>query len=145
MTDVHDKTTRSYNMSQIKGKDTKPEMMVRKYIFSKGFRYRLHDKRLPGKPDIVLPKLKVAVFIHGCFWHGHTNCRYFVLPKTRTEWWLKKIERNKQLDSENLLKLKDAGWKVFTVFECKLKPNLRAKTLENLVKRLKTISQQIEQ
>lgn len=132
-------------MSQIKGKDTKPEMMVRKYIFSKGFRYRLHDKRLPGKPDIVLPKLKVAVFIHGCFWHGHTNCRYFVLPKTRTEWWLKKIERNKQLDSENLLKLKDAGWKVFTVFECKLKPNLRAKTLENLVKRLKTISQQIEQ
>ncbi len=131
-------------MSQIKGKDTKPEMMVRKYIFSKGFRYRLHDKRLPGKPDIVLPKMKVAVFIHGCFWHGHTNCRYFVLPKTRTEWWLKKIERNKQLDSENLLKLKDAGWKVFTIFECKLKPNLRAKTLENLVKKLKTISEQKE-
>lgn len=131
-------------MSQIKGKDTKPEMMVRKYIFSKGFRYRLHDKRLPGKPDIVLPKLKVAVFIHGCFWHGHTNCRYFVLPKTRTEWWLKKIERNKQLDSEYLLKLKDAGWKVFTIFECKLKPNLRAKTLENLVKKLKTISEQKE-
>ncbi|WP_068247337.1 very short patch repair endonuclease [Hydrotalea flava] len=144
MTDVHDKITRSYNMSQIKGKDTKPEMMVRKYIFSKGFRYRLHDKRLPGKPDIVLPKMKVAVFIHGCFWHGHTNCRYFVLPKTRTEWWLKKIERNKQLDSENLLKLKDAGWKVFTIFECKLKPNLRAKTLENLVKKLKTISEQKE-
>lgn len=144
MTDVHDKITRSYNMSQIKGKDTKPEMMVRKYIFSKGFRYRLHDKRLPGKPDIVLPKMKVAVFIHGCFWHGHTNCRYFVLPKTRTEWWLKKIERNKQLDSENLLKLKDAAWKVFTIFECKLKPNLRAKTLENLVKKLKTISEQKE-
>lgn len=132
-------------MSQIKGKDTKPEMMVRKYIFSKGFRYRLHDKRLPGKPDVVLPKLKVVVFIHGCFWHGHSNCRYFVLPKTRTEWWLKKIERNKQLDSENLLKLKVDGWKVFTIFECKLKPNLRAKTLENLAKRLKTISQQIEQ
>lgn len=131
-------------MSQIKGKDTKPEMMVRKYIFSKGFRYRLHDKRLPSKPDIVLPKMKVAVFIHGCFWHGHTNCRYFVLPKTRTEWWLKKIERNKQLDSENLLKLKDAGWKVFTIFECKLKPNLRAKTLENLVNKLKTISEQKE-
>lgn len=144
MTDVHDKITRSYNMSQIKGKDTKPEMMVRKYIFSKGFRYRLHDKRLPSKPDIVLPKMKVAVFIHGCFWHGHTNCRYFVLPKTRTEWWLKKIERNKQLDSENLLKLKDAGWKVFTIFECKLKPNLRAKTLENLVNKLKTISEQKE-
>uniref|UniRef100_A0A832DIQ2 Very short patch repair endonuclease n=1 Tax=Ignavibacterium album TaxID=591197 RepID=A0A832DIQ2_9BACT len=141
MTDVHDKKTRSYNMSQIRGKDTKPEMMVRKYIFSKGFRYRLHDKRLPGKPDIVLPKLKAVVFIHGCFWHGHLNCRYFVLPKTRTKWWLTKIERNKQLDDENLLKLKSDGWRVITIFECKLKSNLRAKTLENLVKRLKTISE----
>jgi DNA mismatch endonuclease (patch repair protein) len=145
MTDVYDKITRSYNMSQIKGKDTKPEIMVRKYIFANGFRFRLHDKRLPGKPDIVLPKLKVVVFIHGCFWHGHSNCRYFILPKTRTKWWLKKIERNKQLDNENLLKLKKAGWKIFTIYECKLKPNLRTKTLENLVKRLKTISQQIEQ
>ena len=145
MTDVHDKITRSYNMSQIKGKDTKPEMLVRKYIFSKGFRYRIHDKKLPGKPDIVLPKLKVVVFIHGCFWHGHSDCRYFVMPKTRTEWWLKKIERNKQLDSENLLKLKGDGWKVFTIFECKLKPDLRAKTLENLVKELKKIAEQKEQ
>ena len=132
-------------MSRIKGKDTKPEMMVRKYIFSKGFRYRLHDKRLPGKPDIVLPSLKVVIFIHGCFWHGHSNCRYFVIPKTRTEWWLTKIERNKQLDNENLLKLKSNGWKVFTIFECKLKSNLRAKTLENLVNRLKTISEQKRQ
>uniref|UniRef100_A0A832G820 Very short patch repair endonuclease n=1 Tax=Ignavibacterium album TaxID=591197 RepID=A0A832G820_9BACT len=145
MTDVHDKITRSYNMSRIKGKDTKPEMMVRKYIFSKGFRYRLHDKRLPGKPDIVLPGLKVVIFIHGCFWHGHSNCRYFVLPKTRTKWWLTKIERNKQLDNENLSKLKNDGWRVFTIFECKLKRKLRAKTLENLVKRLKTISEQKRQ
>jgi len=132
-------------MSRIKGKDTKPEMMVRKYIFSKGFRYRLHDKRLPGKPDIVLPGLKVVIFIHGCFWHGHSNCRYFVLPKTRTKWWLTKIERNKQLDNENLSKLKNDGWRVFTIFECKLKRKLRAKTLENLVKRLKTISEQKRQ
>jgi DNA mismatch endonuclease (patch repair protein) len=131
-------------MSQIKGKDTKPEMLVRKYLFSKGFRYKLYDKRLPGKPDIVLPKLNVVIFIHGCFWHGHSNCRYFVLPKTRREWWLKKIERNKQLDSENLLKLKNADWKVFTIFECELKPNQRVKTLDNLVKRLKTISEQKE-
>jgi DNA mismatch endonuclease (patch repair protein) len=145
MTDVHDKITRSYNMSRIKGKDTKPEMMVRKYIFSKGFRYRLHDKRLPGKPDIVLPSLKVVIFIHGCFWHGHSNCRYFVIPKTRTKWWLTKIERNKQLDNENLLKLKSDGWKVFTIFECKLKSNLRAKTLENLVNRLKTLSEKKRQ
>lgn len=144
MTDVHDKRTRSYNMSQIKGKNTMPEIMVRKYIFSKGFRYRLHDKKLPGKPDVVLPKLKVVVFIHGCFWHGHSNCRYFVLPKTRTEWWLKKIERNKQLDSENSKKLRDAGWKVLTIFECKLKSNSRKKTLDNLVKRLKNISEKKE-
>lgn len=144
MTDVHDKITRSYNMSQIKGKDTKPEMLVRKYIFSKGFRYRLHDKKLPGKPDVVLPKLKVVVFIHGCFWHGHSNCRYFVLPKTRTEWWLKKIERNKQLDSENSKKLRDAGWKVLTIFECKLKSNSRKETLDNLVKKLNNISEKKE-
>lgn len=142
MADVHDKLTRSFNMSRIKGKDTKPEIVVRKYIFSKGFRYKLHDKRLPGKPDIVLPKLKVVVFIHGCFWHGHSNCRYFVLPKTRTGWWSKKIEHNKQLDNENLSKLEDAGWKVFTIFECKLKNNLREKTLEGLLKQLKTISEQ---
>ncbi len=144
MTDVHDKITRSYNMSQIKGKDTKPEMVVRKYIFSKGFRFRLHDKRLPGKPDIVLPRLKVVVFIHGCFWHGHENCRYFVVPKTRTDWWLKKIERNKNIDYENELKLKNEGWKVYTIFECELKSNVREKTLDNLVKILKSFSMQKE-
>ncbi len=144
MTDVHDKITRSYNMSQIKGKGTKPEMVVRKYIFSKGFRFRLHDKRLPGKPDIVLPRLKAVIFIHGCFWHGHENCRYFVVPKTRTDWWMKKIERNKKIDYENELKLKNEGWKVYTIFECELKSNVREKTLENLVKILKSFSMQKE-
>jgi len=78
-------------MSQIKGKNTKPEMLVRKFLFSKGFRYRLHVKDLPGKPDIVLPKYITVIFINGCFWHGHKGCRYFVIPKTRTEWWLQKI------------------------------------------------------
>ncbi|MCS6819457.1 MAG: very short patch repair endonuclease [Chitinophagales bacterium] len=145
MADVHTKKVRSYNMSQIKGKDTKPEKLVRRYIFSKGFRYKLHVKKLPGKPDIVLPKLKVVIFIHGCFWHGHSNCRYFVLPKTRTDWWFKKIERNKQLDNENLLKLRNDGWKVLTIFECKLRRKLREKTLENLIKKLKKISEQREQ
>jgi len=99
MTDVHDKQTRSYNMSQIKGKNTKPEMLVRRFLFSKGFRYRLHVKDLPGKPDLVLPKYKTVIFINGCFWHGHEGCRYFVIPKTRTEWWLHKIKdtwRNEQ-------------------------------------------------
>jgi DNA mismatch endonuclease (patch repair protein) len=85
MADVHNKETRSYNMSRIKGKNTKPEMLVRKFLHANGFRYRLHVKNLPGKPDIVLPKYKTVIFIHGCFWHGHENCKYFVVPKTRTE------------------------------------------------------------
>ena len=94
MADVHDTATRSFNMSRIKGKNTKPEMLVRNFLHAHGYRYRLHDKKLPGKPDIVLPKYKTAIFVHGCFWHGHTNCKYFVVPKTRTEWW-----RNKNLSN----------------------------------------------
>ena len=94
MADVHSKEIRSYNMSQIKGKNTKPEMLVRKFLHTNGFRYRLHVKNLPGKPDIVLPKYKTVVFVHGCFWHGHAHCKYFVVPKTRTDWWLNKINSN---------------------------------------------------
>ena len=90
MTDVHDKVTRSYNMSQIKGKNTKPEMLVRKFLFSKGFRYKINDRKLPGKPDIVLPKYKTIIFVNGCFWHGHENCKYFKIPVIRKEWWLEK-------------------------------------------------------
>lgn len=119
--DVHDKKTRSYNMSRIKGKNTLPEMMVRKFLFSNGFRYKLHDKKLPGKPDIVLPKYKTVIFVHGCFWHGHEDCPYFVIPKTRTEWWLDKINRTKQRESENFLQLSESGWKIVTIFECELK------------------------
>jgi DNA mismatch endonuclease (patch repair protein) len=85
MADVHSKEVRSYNMSQIRNKDTKPEIIVRKFLFGKGFRYRLYDKKLPGKPDIVLSKYKTVIFIQGCFWHGHEGCKYFVIPKTRTE------------------------------------------------------------
>ena len=81
-------------MSRIKGKNTKPEMLVRKFLHANGYRYRLHDKKLPGKPDIVLPKYKTVIFVHGCFWHGHKDCKYFVVPKTRTEWWLNKINGN---------------------------------------------------
>lgn len=121
MTDVHDKATRSYNMSRVRGKDTKPEMLVRKFLFSEGFRYRLHDKKLPGKPDIVLPKYKTVIFIHGCFFHGHENCRYFKVPATRTAWWLDKIEGNKKRDRESEKKLTELGWKVITVWECELK------------------------
>jgi DNA mismatch endonuclease, patch repair protein len=86
MADVHNKATRSYNMSRIRAKETKPEMIVRKHLFCQGYRYRLHEKKLPGKPGIVLPKYNAVIFVHGCFWHGHDGCKYFVVPKTRTEW-----------------------------------------------------------
>jgi len=133
MTDVHTTEVRSYNMSRIRSKDTKPELLVRKFLFSKGFRYRLHDKTLPGKPDIVLPKYKTVIFIHGCFWHGHNGCKYFVAPKTRTEWWLKKIEGNKQKDIENFNKLQVLGWSVLAVYECDLKTNNLSNTLNRLL------------
>ncbi|MGI8636005.1 MAG: very short patch repair endonuclease [Segetibacter sp.] len=100
MADVHDKETRSYNMSRIKGKDTKPEMLVRKFLHGEGFRYRIHAKNLPGKPDIVLPKYKTVIFVHGCFWHGHEGGKYYVVPKTRTEWWLNKIIGNVEVINE---------------------------------------------
>lgn len=132
MADVHNKKTRSYNMSMIRSKDTKPEIIVRKFLFGNGFRYKLHDKMLPGKPDLVFPKYKTVVFIHGCFWHGHDGCKYFVVPKTRTKWWLNKINRNKQLDTGNSGKLTKMGWKILTVFECKLKPGKMEKTLNQL-------------
>ena len=100
MADVHDKKTRSYNMSQIKATNTKPEMIVRKFLHALGYRYILHDRTLPGKPDIVLPKYKTVIFVHGCFWQGHKNCKYFVVPKTRTNWWMDKINYNKANDEK---------------------------------------------
>lgn len=140
MADVHDKKTRSYNMSRIKGKDTKPEMIVRRFLFSHGFRYKLHDKKLLGKPDIVFSKLRSLIFIHGCYWHGHENCKYFVPPKTRTEWWLDKIGKNKARDEENLKQLISKGWNVITIFECELKPSVKETTLINLKNTLRKIS-----
>lgn len=128
MADVHDADTRSYNMSCVKSKNTKPEIWVRKYLFACGFRYRINVKKLPGTPDIVLPKYKTAIFVNGCFWHGHKNCRYFVIPKTRTEWWLDKINRNIDRDQANILALKKSGWRVITIWECQLKPAIRDDT-----------------
>lgn len=137
MADVHDKATRSYNMSRIKGKDTKPEMLVRKFLHANGFRYRLHAKDLPGKPDIVLPKYKTVIFVHGCFWHGHEGCKYFVVPKTKTEWWLNKINGNIANDQKAVAALQKNGWKIITLWECELKPTNRALTLEALIRTLK--------
>lgn len=121
MADVHDKETRSRNMSAIRSKNTKPEMLVRRFLHAQGFRYRLHDKKLPGRPDIVLPKYKTVIFIHGCFWHGHENCKYYVVPKTRTEWWLAKINTNKLNDTKAIQALKKTKWKVLHLWECDLK------------------------
>ena len=136
MADVHDKITRSYNMSRIRATNTKPEMLVRKFLHAQGFRYKLHDKTLPGKPDLVLPKYKTIIFIHGCFWHGHTHCKYFVVPKTRTDWWLNKINTNCTNDSKAIKTLKKEGWKVITIWECELKPTQIEKNLLRLLNKL---------
>ena len=135
--DVHDKETRSYNMSRIKGKNTKPEELVRKFLFSQGFRYRKNDARLPGTPDIVLPKYKTVIFVNGCFWHGHSNCRYFVVPRTNTEFWLNKIETNRQRDARKTFELQSLGWRVIVLWECQLKKNVVDETLYGLAKEIK--------
>lgn len=136
MADVHSKETRSYNMSKIRSKDTKPELFVRKFLHSHGFRYRLHVKDLPGKPDIVLPKYKTVIFVNGCFWHGHNGCRYYVIPKTRTDWWIDKINKNKSNDEKSKQKLIELGWNVLEIWECDLKKNIQSDTLNDLLKRL---------
>ena len=108
-------------MSRIKGKNTKPEEIVRKYLFSKGFRYRKNDKRLPGTPDIVLPKYKTVIFVNGCFWHGHEGCKYFVWPKDNADFWKMKIESNIMRDIRKNKELVDSGWRVITIWECEIK------------------------
>lgn len=133
MADVHTPEQRSYNMSQIRGKNTKPEELVRKYLFSQGFRYRKNDARLPGKPDIVLPKYKTVIFVNGCFWHGHEDCRYFVWPKNNAEFWKEKITGNIQRDKNNYQLLTARGWRVIVVWECELKKKTIRETLERLV------------
>lgn len=137
--DVHDKKTRSYNMSRIKGKETKAEVVVRKYLFANGFRYRKNVRQLPGTPDIVLPKYKTCIFINGCFWHGHEGCRYFVVPKTNTEFWLNKIEANRQRDIRKINDLQMLGWKVITIWECELIASKRSETLESFIKQVKNV------
>ena len=133
MADKHSKEVRSYNMSMIKGKNTKPEMLVRKYLHANGFRYTLHSKNLPGKPDIVLPKYKTVIFVHGCFWHGHKKCKYSVLPKTNTDFWLNKITENILRDVIVMKALRKERWKVITIWQCKLKKDKIEKTLTALV------------
>jgi DNA mismatch endonuclease, patch repair protein len=119
-------------MSAIRGKNTKPEIVVRKFLFGRGFRYRLNYPRLPGHPDIVLRKYRTAIFVNGCFWHGHDNCKYYRLPKTNVDFWRKKVERNKKRDIEEQRQLASMGWHCITIWECQLKPKIRRQTLESL-------------
>ncbi len=113
--------TRSRMMAGIHGKDTHPEMTVRRFLHSRGFRYRLHCKSLAGKPDIVLPRYRLCILIHGCFWHRHTGCKLTTTPKTRQEFWLKKFRDNQRRDEESKRALRMAGWRVFVIWECGLK------------------------
>ncbi|MCG2590765.1 very short patch repair endonuclease [Rhodohalobacter sulfatireducens] len=136
MADVHEPETRSYNMSKISGKDTKPEMIVRKFLHTNGFRYGLHRKDLPGKPDLVMPKYNTVIFVHGCFWHAHEDCKYFKIPQTRTEWWKEKLYGNKERDEKHIQELEDLGWNVIVVWECEMKPDKKTKTLAGLANNL---------
>ena len=120
-------------MSHIKSKNTKPEVLVRRFLFAHGFRFRLHRKDMPGKPDIVLPKYKTAIFINGCFLHGHQNCKYTTIPETNREFWHTKINGNIERDAKNYSLLRAAGWNVVEIWQCQLKPKQRELTLEHLI------------
>lgn len=120
MTDVHDTATRSRNMAAIKGKNTRPERWLRQRLHALGFRYRLNVSALPGKPDLVFPRYKAVIFVHGCFWHMH-QCPLFRLPSTRTEWWNQKLTQNRQRDLAEQDKLRELGWRVLLVWECAIK------------------------
>src|SRR5689334_7744034 len=121
MTDVFDTKKRSELMSKIRSKDTMPELIVRRYLHAKGYRYRLNDKRLIGKPDIKLTKYKTIILVNGCFWHGHENCKIFKMPKSRQHYWIPKIEMNIKRAEENITQLENLGWHVIVVWECELK------------------------
>jgi len=135
MTDVFSKKKRSEVMACIKSKNTMPELVIRKALFANGFRFRVHNKKLPGMPDIVLPKYKAVIFINGCFWHGHKNCKYFRLPMTRTSFWKNKIESNRARDKRNARALRYMNWKVFTLWECKIK-NTYADPARSVIRKL---------
>ena len=130
---------RHNNMAAIHGKDTKPEMVVRKWLWRHGYRYRLNHPRLPGKPDIVMRKYRTCIFVNGCFWHGHEGCRYYTIPKTNTEFWVNKVKRNKERDVKVQHELAAMGWHCITIWECELKPKVREKTLESLAYTLNKI------
>lgn len=134
MTDIVDAATRSRMMAGIRGKDTKPELLVRSYLHRNGLRYRLHVKDLPGKPDIVLPKYRTVVFVHGCFWHQHPGCKYAVMPENNKAFWRNKLEGNAMRDKKNIALLRKSGWKCHTIWECQVKSEKR---LAGLVRKIR--------
>jgi len=133
--DIWSKRKRSEIMGRIKGKNTKPEMILRSQLFKRGFRFRVNKKDLPGKPDIVLPKYRTAIFVHGCFWHYHKDCREGRIPSTNTKFWKEKLERNIAKDEKNVEALKNKGWNVVVVWECEIENKLE-KTLEYLISKI---------
>lgn len=134
MSDVHSKAVRSYNMSRIRGQNTKPEMTLRKLLHAKGFRYRLHAKNLPGKPDIILHKFNTVIFVHGCFWHSHKECRFATIPKSNTDYWIPKLSLNVLKDKSHIEQLHQLGWRVLVIWECELKTDKLKRTLEKTIK-----------
>ena len=138
MVDRLTKEKRSWNMSRIRCKDTAPEVMVRSFLFKRGFRFRKNVKTLPGKPDIVLPKYKTVIFINGCFWHHHDNCRFATTPKSSSEFWLAKFKKNILNDRKNTLILESSGWTVITIWECELKKDFLL-TMNRIVNMLKIV------
>jgi DNA mismatch endonuclease, patch repair protein len=135
MADVFSKQKRSQVMASIRSTETQPEISVRKLLFSKGFRYRKNSGSLPGKPDIVLPKYKTVIFVHGCFWHGHKNCKYSVTPKSNRRFWTNKIEGTIERDKRKKRELKKLGWNVLTIWECEIKKLLRNSKNQNKLTR----------
>lgn len=129
--DVVDMATRSRMMAGIKGKNTKPELQVRRFLHAKGFRYRLHDRSLPGRPDLAFPRRRAVILVHGCFWHGH-DCRFFKWPATRPEFWREKISENRRRDERNIRALKDLGWRVLIIWECAVKTTPRTRIVDTL-------------
>ena len=132
MADTRTPQQRHTNMAAIHGKDTKPEVVVRKWLWGHGYRYRLNHPRLPGKPDIVMRKYRTCIFVNGCFWHGHEGCKYYTIPKSNTEFWIRKVQRNKERDNEVQHQLALMGWHSITIWECELKASKRESTLESL-------------
>lgn len=134
--DIWSKQKRSEVMSRIRGKNTKPEMILRSHLFRQGFRFRVHQKDLPGNPDIVLPKYQMAIFVHGCFWHYHKDCREGRIPSTNSKFWKEKLERNVNRDKANIKALRKGSWKVHVVWECEIEKHLE-ETLKKITSKLK--------